>query len=68
MKQYSVDLRERLLQAIDAGLSQAEASRTFGVGTSTITRWWRCAHRSRSIPMPRWPRTVGTGPARMTRR
>ncbi len=39
MKQYSVDLRERLLGAIDAGLSQAEASRLFGVGTSTITRW-----------------------------
>ncbi len=39
MKQYSVDLRERLLGAIDASLSQAEASRLFGVGTSTITRW-----------------------------
>ncbi len=39
MKQYSVDLRERLLGAIDAGLSQAEVARLFGVGTSTITRW-----------------------------
>ncbi len=39
MKQYSVDLRERRLGAIDAGLSQAEASRLFDVGTSTITRW-----------------------------
>ena len=39
MKQYSVDLRERLLRAIDTGLSQAEAARLFGVGTSTITRW-----------------------------
>ncbi len=39
MKHYSVDLRERLPGAIDAGLSQAEASRLFGVGTSTITRW-----------------------------
>jgi len=39
MKQSSVDLRERRLGAIDAGLSQAEASRLFGVGTSTITRW-----------------------------
>jgi putative transposase len=41
MKQYSVDLRERLLGAIDAGLSQAEAARLFGVGTATIERWRR---------------------------
>ena len=41
MKQYSVDLRERLLRAIDAGLGQAEAARLFGVGTSTIKRWRR---------------------------
>ena len=33
MKQYSVDLRKRLLGSIDAGLSRAEASRLFGVGT-----------------------------------
>jgi transposase len=39
MKQYSADLRERLLGAIDAGLSQAEAARLFGVGISSITRW-----------------------------
>lgn len=39
MKQYSADLRERLLRAIDTGLSQAEAARLFGVGTSSIKRW-----------------------------
>ena len=39
MKQYSADLRERLLRAIDAGLSQAEAARLFGVGISSIKRW-----------------------------
>ncbi len=38
MKQYAVDLRERRLRAMDAGPSQAEASRRFGVGTRTITR------------------------------
>ena len=31
MKQYSADLRERLLGAIDAGFPQAEAARLFGV-------------------------------------
>ena len=39
MKQYSADLRERLLRAIDTGLSQAEAARLFGVGISSIKRW-----------------------------
>jgi transposase len=39
MKQYSTDLRERLLGAIDAGLPQAEAARLFGVCVSTIGRW-----------------------------
>jgi transposase len=54
MKQYSVDLRERLLEAIDAGLSQAEASRLFGVGTSTITRWrQRRASTGELAPKPR---------------
>ena len=41
VKQYSVDLRERLLRAIDAGLGQAEAAGLFGVGISTIKRWKR---------------------------
>ena len=44
VKQYSADLRERLLRAIDAGLSQAEAARLFGVGISSIKRW-RTQHR-----------------------
>src|SRR5215212_10935024 len=39
MKQYSADLRERLLGAIDAGLPQAEAARLFGVSGSSIKRW-----------------------------
>ena len=41
MKQYSADLRERLLGALDAGFPQAEAARLFGVSVSTIKRWRR---------------------------
>ncbi len=64
MKQYSVDLRERLLGAIDAGLSQAEASRLFGVGTSTITRWrQRRAATQTLAPTPRPGRTPTISPA-----
>lgn len=63
MKQYSVDLRERLLGAIDAGLSQAEASRLFGVGTSTITRWRQQRRESGSVtPKPRSGRQPAIGP------
>ncbi len=63
MKQYSVDLRERLLRAIDAGLSQAEASRLFGVGTSTITRWrQQWATTGDLVPKPRSGRPPRIGP------
>jgi transposase len=63
MKQYSVDLRERLLGAIDAGLSQAEASRVFGVGTSTITRWRQQRRDTGSLaPKPRSGRPPAIGP------
>jgi transposase len=62
VKQYSVDLRERLLRAIDAGLSQAEAARRFGVGATTIKRWKRL-RRERGTPAPRprpgRPPTIG---------
>jgi transposase len=49
MKQYSADFRERLLRAIDAGLSQAEAARLFGVGTSSIKRWRAQRHQTGSV-------------------
>ena len=62
VKQYSVDLRERLLRAIDAGLSQAEAARLFGVGTATIGRWRRRQRERGSVapvPRPGRPRRIG---------
>lgn len=62
MKQYTVDLRERRLGAIDAGLSQAEASRLFGIGTSTITRWRRQQRTTGSLaPKPRPGRRPAIG-------
>jgi transposase len=61
MKQYSVDLRERLLGAIDAGLSQAEASRLFGV--STRTRWRQQRRATGSLaPKVRPGRRPAIGP------
>ena len=63
MKQYSVDLRERLLRAIDAGLPQAEAARLFGVGTTTLKRWKRLRReRGTAAPRPRPGRPPTIGP------
>jgi transposase len=39
MKQYPTVLRERLLRFVDAGHSQAEAARIFGVSVRTVSRW-----------------------------
>ena len=42
MKSYSQDLRERVIQAVNAGQqSQAEIAATFGVSLSTLEKWWR---------------------------
>ena len=49
MKQYSADLRERLLGAIDAGLPQVEAARLFGVSVSSIKRWRTQQHETGSL-------------------
>ena len=38
---YSLDLRERLIRARDAGLGEAEVARTLGVSPSTQRRWRR---------------------------
>jgi len=63
MKQYSVDLRERLLGAIDAGLGQAEAGRLVGVGPSTIKRWARQRREAGSLaPKARPGRAPLIGP------
>lgn len=62
MKQYSADLRERLLGAIDAGLPQTEAARLFGVGGSTIKRWRRRRQETGGVvalPRPGRSRRIG---------
>lgn len=39
MRAYSLDLRERVLAALDGGMSRSEVSTTFKVSLSTIKRW-----------------------------
>ena len=46
---YSVDLRERVLAALDAGMTYAQASNTFNVSVSAITDWRRRQRETGSI-------------------
>ena len=64
MKQYSADLRERLLGAIDAGLPVAEGARLLGVCPSTVRRW-RARKRAEGTAAARTRpgRTPRIGPA-----
>ncbi len=63
---YPADLRERLLQAQDAGLSAAEIVRTFGISARSLRRWRQWTRersdlrtrtspgRPRAIPQTAW--------------
>ena len=44
MRGYSVDLRERIVRAVQSGMSVLDAARTFGVGHATVERYTR-VHR-----------------------
>jgi transposase len=39
MKAYSEDLRRKIVDAIERGMPKAQATRTFGVGISTVKRY-----------------------------
>ena len=39
MRAYSMDLRERIVAAVDAGLSQSQAAARFGVSLRTVERY-----------------------------
>jgi transposase len=40
MKPYSQDLRERVIAALEAGKTQAEAAVQFDIHKSTLEKWW----------------------------
>ncbi len=55
-KAYSVDLRVRVLAAIDGGLSKMQAHKTFRVSRSTIDDWLRLREKTGSVQdTPRQP-------------
>ena len=46
LKAYSLDLHTRVLAAIDAGMSRADAVRTFQVSLGSTKRWLSLRHSS----------------------
>lgn len=51
---YSRDLRERVVRAVEGGLSRRRAASLFGVGVATVIAWvrvWRESGRLTAKPM-----------------
>jgi transposase len=55
MNAYSPDLRTKILQAIDKGMSQSEAARVFAVGRSTIKRYLQLRRHTGDLAPKRHP-------------
>ncbi len=60
-KAYSVDLRLRVLAALDDGLSKMQAHRTFRVSRSTIDDWLKLRAQTGSVQTPLAERRSGRG-------
>lgn len=53
MKAYSQDLRKRVVEAVDAGISKAEVAKTFSVSAASINRWLRLRRETQKLePKP----------------
>src|ERR1039457_3644941 len=54
MKAYTLDLRERVIQFVQAGGSKAEAARRFAVGRRTVYRYLAAATAGTLAPKTTW--------------
>lgn len=62
MKAYSIDLRERIVRSVQAGRSQCETARVFGIGLSTVKRYLQQHRKHGSLtpkPIPGGARHIG---------
>src|SRR5258707_15259139 len=62
MRAYSIDLRERIVQAVANGRPQREAARMFGVGVNTVKRYVVRQQQTGSLArysIPGGPRRIG---------
>lgn len=55
MKSYSVDLRTKILEAVDKGMSKTEAARTFGVSRSSVKRYAAARRKGRPLAPKKHP-------------
>ena len=55
MKAYSVDLRTKILEAVEKGMSKTEAARTFGVSRSSVKRYAAARREGRPLTPRRHP-------------
>lgn len=60
MKPYSIDLRERVLAALDRGLSRQKVVTTFQISLASIKRWLAARRDTGNIA----PRRASGGPTR----
>jgi len=67
MKAYSLDLRTRVLAAIDGGMSRADAVRTFQISLGSIKRWLHLRQTSGTLaPRPRKGKTASITAAQLS--
>ncbi len=62
MRAYSIDLRERIVRSVQAGRSQSETARVFGIGLSTVKRYLQQQREQGSLapkPIPGAARHIG---------
>ncbi len=55
MSGYSVDLRSRIVAAVEGGMSKARAARTFSVSLSSVKRYVNKAARGESLAPKKRP-------------
>jgi len=49
MRAYSVDLRRKIVEAVQRGMSKAQATRAFGVGSSSVKQYVNMAQEGESL-------------------
>lgn len=68
---YSVDLRKRVMDSLDEGLTQEEVAGLFRIGVATVYRWVRRRRQDRTVePRPHgggFPRAVDADGDRILR-
>ena len=55
MRGYGVDLRVRVVRAVQGGMAQGEAARVYGISVATVERYVRLAREGRSLEVQKNP-------------